>query len=77
MSNPFLFTCDVGVLDVTLRVTPGARLQADQLRLSGVRSSAAVGSIELRDVVLPYEVLDLTLSQIGLEALELPKIEVG
>lgn len=77
VSNPFLFTCDVGVLDVTLRVTPGARLQADQLRLSGVRSSAAVGSIELRDVVLPYEVLDLTLSQIGLETLELPKIEVG
>jgi len=76
-SAPYLFTCDVGVLDVTLRVTPGARLQADELRLSGVRTSASVGSLLLHDVQLPYDLLDLRLTQLGVETIELPKIEVG
>lgn len=76
-SAPFLFTCDVGILDVTLRVTPSARLQADELRLSGVRTGATVGSVVLHDVVLPYDVLDLRLTQIGVETVALPKIEVG
>jgi hypothetical protein len=77
MSNPFVFTSDVGVLDITLKIAPGARLHADELRLSGVRSSTSVGAIELHDVVLPYEIFDLTLSQIGIDTVELPKIEVG
>lgn len=76
-SNPLVFTCDIGVLDITLRVIPAARLQSEELRISGVSSNASIGSIELRDVVLPYDFLNITLSQIGIETVELPRIEVG
>ncbi len=75
-SNPFGFRSDAGVLKVTLRVTPGARTRADELRLSGIRSSAKVDSIRLTDVVLPFEITDLTLSQLGITALTVPALEV-
>lgn len=75
-SNPIDFTADAGILDVTLEVVPGARLLADQLVLDGIDMALSVGSLELHDVVLPYEVLDLTLSQIGVHTVTVPKIEV-
>jgi hypothetical protein len=76
-SNPLVLTADAGVLEVSLSVAPGARMEADELRLSNVRASTSVGSIELRDVVLPYDVLDIKLSQLGIETIEVPKIEVA
>jgi len=75
-AEPVTFTADAGVLSVSLAVTPSARMQADEIRLGNVRSSARIGSVELNDVVLPYEVLDLTLSDIGIEAISVPKLEV-
>lgn len=76
-SNPFLFVADAGVLKVTLNLTPGARMQTDELRLTGVRAGTSVGSLELQDVVLPYDVLDVTLSQLGIETIDIPSIEVS
>jgi hypothetical protein len=77
VSNPIAFTADTGLLDVTLEVVPGSRLLADELVLDGIDVGLAVGAIELHDVVLPYEVLDLTLSQIGVENVDVPKIQVA
>ncbi len=76
-SNPLVFSADAGVLRVSLSVTPGAHMHADELRLSNVRASASVGQIELQNVVLPYDVLDVKLSQLGLETIDVPTLEVG
>jgi len=76
-SNPFVFSADAGVLEVDLKITPGARMQADELRLTNVRASTSVGQIELQNVVLPYDVLDVKLSQLGIETIDIPKIEVS
>ncbi len=77
MSNPIDFTADTKLLDITLVVVPGSRLLADELVLDGVDVALGVGSIELHDVVLPYEVLDLTLSQIGVQDVDIPKLQVA
>lgn len=76
-SNPFRFEADAGVLKLTLRVVPSAGTQADALTLSAVKSSGSIGSIELQDVVLPYEILNLTLGQLGIDSIDVPGIEVS
>ncbi len=76
-SNPFEYFADAGILKVTLRVIPSARMRADELAVTGLKSSGSIGRIELTDVVLPYEVLDVTLSELGIQTIEIPTIEVS
>lgn len=76
-TNPFVFNADAGVLKAKLNVTPGARMQADELRIANVRASASIGAIQLQNVVFPYDVLDVKLSQLGIETIEIPKVEVS
>jgi hypothetical protein len=76
-SNPLILSADAGVLKVSLSLTPSARMEADELRLSNVRASASVGAVVLRNVVLPYDVLDVKLSQLGIETIQVPRIEVA
>ncbi len=68
---------DIGLLAATLKVTTTAKFHLDELRLSNIKASAAIGEIALTNVVLPYEVLGVTLSQIGIETLEIPQVEVN
>jgi hypothetical protein len=75
-SNPYAFNADAGVLKLTLNATPSARIQLDSFELAGVNAAASVGSVELHDVTLPFDVLNLTLSQIGIEGIDIPKLEV-
>ena len=75
-SNPLGIRADAGVLRITFNLTPAVRMHTDELRLSGVRSSVSIGEVRLTDVVLPFEVMDLTLSQIGIETIQAPRIEV-
>lgn len=77
VSNPLEFVADAGVLKITLRVIPRARMRADELAITGLRSSASIGRTVLTDVVLPYEVLNVTLGQIGISTVEIPTIEVS
>jgi hypothetical protein len=75
-SNTVRFVADAGVLTLTLHTTPGARIRARELRLSNLRTGVAIGAVELHDVVLPYELLGLTLSDIGIGTIDVPVIEV-
>jgi hypothetical protein len=77
VSRPLEFFADAGVLEITLRLTPGARTRIAELHLSDVRSATSIGAVELQNVTLPYDVLDLKLSQLGIETIEVPKIEVS
>jgi hypothetical protein len=76
-SNPLVLSADAGVLNVSLSLTPSARMEADELRLNNVRATASVGAVVLRNVVLPYDVLDVKLSQLGIATITVPKIEVA
>jgi hypothetical protein len=75
-SNTVRFVADAGVLTLTLHTTPGARIRARELRLSNLRTGVAIGAVELHDVVLPYELLGLTLADIGIGTIDVPVIEV-
>lgn len=69
-------TADAGLLKATLAVTTTAGFAMDELRIDGVRASTSIGEIALRDVVLPYEILDLSLAQVGIEQIDIPQAEV-
>jgi hypothetical protein len=68
---------DAGLLEITLQITPSARAQIDRLSISGLNASGSIGSIELRDAVAPYELLNLTLSEIGIQSIDIPTIGVS
>jgi len=68
---------DLGCLDLTLKISCEARAQLDELLIRDASASASVGRIELNNVVAPYELLNLTLSQIGIETLQVPTVAVA
>lgn len=79
-SNPVVAkmpTVDVGLLAATLKVTTTAKFHLDELRIENIKASASIGEIALKNVVLPYEVLNLTLLEIGIESIEVPQVEVS
>lgn len=68
---------DVGVLRAQLTVTTTARFDVDELRLDGIQASASVAEVSLKNVELPFELLDLSLSQIGIERIAVPEMKVN
>jgi len=79
-SNPLvtpLPEADVGVLKAQLTVTTTARFDVDELRLEGIKASASVAEVSLKNVELPFELLDLSLSQIGIESIGVPEMKVN
>jgi hypothetical protein len=77
VSNPYVFGADAGVLSVELRITPSVRLQMDELRIENLAASATTGSLEFQQLVLPFDLFGLELSQVGIETIEIPSIEVS
>jgi hypothetical protein len=76
-SNPYRFPVDAGVISVTLWVTPSAEIKMDELRITNVAAAASLGAITLQDVVLPYDVMNLKLSELGIETIAVPTLEVS
>jgi len=66
-----------GLLVVTLHVIPFARMHVDHLDITDANASATVGTIVLHNVALPYDVLNLTLSQIGISSIGIPSFNVS
>jgi hypothetical protein len=61
----------------TLTVTPSASVTMDELRISNVPATASVGSVTLENLVLPYDVFDVTLSELGIDTIAVPTVEVS
>ena len=61
---PKVFHMDLGILVQTLTIKPTVEARIDQMTISGAHASTSVGSIELHNVVAPYEFLNLTLSRL-------------
>lgn len=76
-SNPISLVSDAGVLKITLNLTPATGMHTDELRIQGVQASASIGQLQLTNLVLPFTLMNLTLSQIGIDTIQVPNIEVS
>lgn len=68
---------DAGILRIAIRLTPSATSHIDHLEITGAQASATVNRVTLQNVVLPYHALNLTLSQIGINTIEVPAFAVS
>lgn len=67
---------DAGILRVFVHLTPSALSHVDHLELTNLTASATVGQVVLHNITLPYDVLNLTLSQIGISSVAVPTFTV-
>ncbi len=63
---------DAGVLRLVIHIIPSVLMRVDHLQITGASAEASVGQIVLHDVTLPYDALNLTLSQIGIDTIDIP-----
>lgn len=68
---------DAGLVRVVLHLRPSVVTRVEHLELTGAAAAVTVGQVVLHDVTLPYDVLDLTLSQVGIESVDLPALTIS
>jgi hypothetical protein len=68
---------DAGILVLSIDLTPSARSHIDHLEISTANASATVGQVVLHNVTLPYDVLNLTLSQVGITSVTIPSFNAA
>jgi hypothetical protein len=68
---------DAGILKVVLHITASATAHIPFLELNDVSASASVGQVTLQNVSIPYDVHNLTLSQVGVTTLGVPSFNVS
>jgi hypothetical protein len=75
--RPKAFHLDLGCLDLTLKVNPRAEAHIDQVVIQNVKASTSIGKLEFNNIQAPFELLNLTLSQIGIDTVSLPTVTVA
>lgn len=65
------------LLSAHVTLTPSARSHIDHLEISNANASATVEQVVLHNVVLPYDVLNLTLSQVGINTIGIPAFTIS
>ena len=71
---------DAGIVSLAIHVTPSVLSHIDHLEITmpaNASASATVGQVVLHNVTLPYDVLNLTLSQIGISTITIPAFNVS
>jgi hypothetical protein len=68
---------DAGILRVIVRVQPSVLMHVEHLQITNASASAAVGQVVLQNVTLPFDALNVTLSQIGIDTIEIPNFTVA
>ena len=68
---------DAGILSAHIHLTPTANSHVDHLEITNANASASVGQVVLHNVTLPYDALNLTLSQIGINTVAIPAFNVS
>lgn len=71
-----VFNAGGGLLRITLRIVPEANVRIAQLLLTNINASTSIESVEVQNVVLPFEVLNLRLTDLGINTIEIPAFEV-
>jgi hypothetical protein len=78
--SEFIFTAGNphhDLVAIALHVTPFAQMHVAGLDIDSATASATAQTIELHNVTLPYDVLNLTLSQIGITTIDVPTFNVA
>ncbi len=68
---------DAGILKVVIRIRPSVLLHVEHLQITNATASASVGQVVLHNVTLPFDALNITLSQIGVDTIEIPSFTVA
>ena len=68
---------DAGVLRLYVHITPSALSHIDQVQITNATANATVGQLVLQNVTIPYDVLNLTLSQVGITTINVPAFNVS
>ena len=68
---------DAGILRLVLRIVPSALTHVEHLDITSASAHATVGGVVLRNVTLPYDVHNLTLSQVGINNVGIPAFSVA
>ncbi len=68
---------DAGILKLYLHLTPSALMHIDHLEITNAKASATVNNVVLNNVTLPYDVMNLKLSDIGINTLTIPSINIA
>jgi hypothetical protein len=68
---------DAGIIKLFVHLTPSALSHIDRLEITNANANATVGQVVLHNVTLPYDVLGLTLSQIGIDTVAIPAFSVS
>jgi len=63
---------DLGILSFALLITPSATSHIPFFEIDNSNATATTGAVTLRNVTLPFDVLNLTLSQIGITNIGVP-----
>jgi len=63
---------DFGILEIALVITPSATSHIPYLEINNSNLTATTGRVVVRNITLPFEVLNLTLSQIGVNTVGIP-----
>jgi hypothetical protein len=75
--KPKAFHLDMGCLDLLLKVNPTAQAHIDQLIIANVKANLSIGQLELQNIVAPYDLMNLTLSQVGINTLSVPTVSIA
>lgn len=68
---------DAGILRLFVHLTPSAHSHIGSLQISNATANATIAQVVLHDVTLPYDVLNLTLSQVGIGSISIPSVNVS
>jgi hypothetical protein len=68
---------DAGILSLYVHLTPSALMHISHLEITNANASATVGNVALHNVTLPYDVLNLKLSDIGINTMTIPSFNVA
>jgi hypothetical protein len=65
------------LLSIRIYAKPKAHMHVGHLELTDATASATVGSIALHNVTLPFDVLNLTLANVGINTVQIPAFNVA
>jgi hypothetical protein len=68
---------DAGILRVAVHIQPSVLMHIEHLQITNANASATVGQVVLHNVTLPFDALNITLSQIGIDTIEIPSFTVS
>ena len=68
---------DAGILRVMVKLRPSTLAHVEHLELTNANASATIGQVVLHNVTLPYDALNLTLADIGINTIAVPSLGVA